>query len=79
MHGDPDKARGVASIIGDVDCILGHDIGKNVFRMRKKYVILLSHSLDVQTALSRLPNYIDRILEEKAKSGDARKIIHLKE
>jgi len=78
MHGDPDKAHGVASIIGDVDCILGHAIGKNVLRMRKKYVILLSPSLDVKIALSHLPNYFEKILEEKAKSGDTRKIIHLK-
>jgi hypothetical protein len=79
MHGDPDKARRVASSIGDVDCILGHAIGKNVLRMRKKYVIILSPSLDVKTALSHLPNYIEKILEEKAKSGDSRKIVHLKD
>ncbi|MHA1745085.1 MAG: hypothetical protein ACTSWW_03730 [Promethearchaeota archaeon] len=79
VHGDPDKAHGVASIIGDVDCILGHAIGKNVLRMRKKYVILLSPSSVVKTALSHLPKYINRILEEKAKSGESRKIVHLKE
>ncbi len=79
MHGDPEKARGITSIIGgEVDCILGHAVGKNVLRMRKKYVILISPLFDVKTALSLLPLYIDRVLEEKAKSGDSRKIIHLK-
>ncbi|MHA1521325.1 MAG: hypothetical protein ACTSVZ_04680 [Promethearchaeota archaeon] len=79
MHGDPVKARGISSIIGDVDCILGHVVGKNVLRMRKKYVIILSPLFDVKTALSLFPLYIDRILEEKAKSGESRKIVHLKD
>ena len=77
MHGDPEKASGVTSIIGDVDCIMGHAVGKNVLRMRKKYVILISRLFDVKTALSLLPLNIDNILEEKAKSGESRKIIHL--
>ena len=78
FHGDPEKSKGIASIIGNVDCILGHAVGKNVLRMREKYVMLLSPSFDVKMALSLLPNFVDKILEEKGKSGVSRKIIHLK-
>ncbi|MHA1700778.1 MAG: NifB/NifX family molybdenum-iron cluster-binding protein [Promethearchaeota archaeon] len=76
-HGDPVKAKGVASIIGDVDIIFAHALGENIIRMKKKYLILISRSLNIHEALNQLPNKIDKILEEMEKSFEDRKIIHI--
>lgn len=77
IHGDPDKARNVTSIIGDVDCILAHVLGQNIVRMKKKYLILISRSLNVKEALNKFPEKIDLILHEMAKKPDERKVIHV--
>ena len=77
MHGDPDKARNVASIIGDVDCILAHILGKNIIRMKKKYLILISRSLNIEEALNKFPEKIDLILQEMANKAEERKVIHI--
>ena len=76
-HGDPVKAKGVASIIGDADIIFAHALGKNIIRMKKKYLILLSRSLNIHEALNQLPNKLDKILEEMEKSFEDRKIIRI--
>ena len=76
-HGDPVKAKGVASIIGDADIIFAHALGENIIRMKKKYLILLSRSLNIHEALNQFPNKIDKILEEMEKSFEDRKIIHV--
>ena len=77
MHGDPVKAKGVASIIGDVDIIFAHALGQNIIRMKKKYLILISRSLNIHEALNKIPNKIDKILEEMEKNIEDRKIIRI--
>ncbi|MHA1693798.1 MAG: hypothetical protein ACTSUG_00940 [Candidatus Helarchaeota archaeon] len=77
MHGDPDKARNVASLIGDADCILAHALGQNIIRMKKKYLILISRSLNIKESLNKFPEKIDLILSEMEKVSGERKIIHI--
>ncbi len=77
MHADPEKARNVASIIGDIDCVLAHAIGQNIIRMKKKYLILISRSLNIEETLNIFPEKIDLILQELAKNSEDRKVIHI--
>jgi len=77
MHADPEKARNVSSIIGNVDCILAHALGQNIIRMKKKYLILISRSLNIEEALNKFPEKIDLILQELVKNSEDRKVIHI--
>ncbi|QEE14814.1 hypothetical protein DSAG12_00631 [Promethearchaeum syntrophicum] len=76
-HADPDKARNVSSIIGEVDCILAHALGQNIIRMRKKYLILISRSLYIKEALNKFPENIELILQEMAKKNEERKVLKI--
>lgn len=42
MHGDPLKARSVAELLKDVDVLLAHQVGPNVKRMKKQFVVLVA-------------------------------------
>ncbi len=77
IHADPEKARNVASIIGNVDCILAHALGQNIIRMKKKYLILISRSINIEEALNKFPEKIDLILQELVKNSEDRKVIHI--
>ncbi|MHA1719668.1 MAG: NifB/NifX family molybdenum-iron cluster-binding protein [Promethearchaeota archaeon] len=77
MHGDPDKAKNVASIIGDVDCIFAHALGQNIKRMKKKYLILISRSFNIKEALNKLSENMDLVLHEFIKNSEERKVIHI--
>jgi len=76
-HADPEKARNVSSIIGEVDCILAHALGQNIIRMKKKYLILISRSLYITEGLNKIPENIEIILQELAKKSEERKVLKI--
>jgi len=57
-HGSKEKARGIASILRDVDALLGFQFGPNIVRMKGKFLPILSRGQSIEKSLDIiLENY----------------------
>ena len=63
-HGDPEKAKKVASVLAGVDIIAGKIIGPNVVRMKKKYVPVIIREPSIDKALKIIKENINEIVDE---------------
>lgn len=63
-HGDPEKAKKVASVLEGVNVIAGKIIGPNVVRMKKKYVPVIVREPSIEKAIEIIKENINEIVEE---------------
>ncbi len=73
MHGDPNKAKGVASLLKplNVKVLISKAFGKNIVHQQQKFVVILSNTLIIDEAISNIQNNFDNIVAELNK-GEAR-------
>jgi len=76
-HGDPMKARATASVLKNVDVLVGRRFGPNLPRLLKRFVCIIVRTDTINNTMRILRNNIDKIMEEKNK-GERRKHIVLK-
>lgn len=67
VHGDPEKAKKVASVLKDVDVIAGKIFGLNISRIKNKFVCIVIREPKVEKALEIIKENINEIVEEKNK------------
>ena len=77
IHGDPEKAKKVTSVLKGVDAIVGGMIGPNIVRMKLKYVPIIVREPLIERALKMIKEDIIEIVEEYEKEGEKRKGIVL--
>lgn len=62
-HGDAEKAGDIKSLLKrrDVDCILGHKIGKNIIRMRRHFIPIVSRNRVIDKSIKEVQSRFDEI------------------
>ncbi len=78
MHGDPNKAKGVASILKPlgVKVLVNKAFGKNITRQQQKFVVILSNTELIYEAIKNIQNNFDDIILEWNK-GETRNYLRL--
>lgn len=73
MHGDPNKAKGVASLLKplDVKVLISKAFGQNIVRQQQKFVVILSNTELIEEAIKNIQNNFDNIVAEW-KKGETR-------
>jgi len=61
MHGDAQKAQGVAEILQGVQVLINRAFGPNITRMRKKFIPVISKQKDIQQALEQLSAHTEEL------------------
>jgi len=74
-HGDPDKARATASVLQNVDVLVGKKFGPNLPRLLKRFVCVLVRTDALGVAVETVRNNINRIAEETNKGEDRKHIV----
>ncbi len=67
IHGDPEKAKKVASVFAGVDVIVGKIFGTNIFRLKIKFVPVVIREQSIKKATEIIKENINEIIEEKNK------------
>ncbi len=73
-HGDPGKAKATASVLKNVDVLVGHIFGPNITRLRNKLVCAVVRKNSIEEAIRIVRENMSEIIEEKNKK-DKRGII----
>lgn len=68
VHGDPGKAKATASVLKDVDVLLGKMIGPNINRLKVKFLPVIIREPEIKKALNIIMENINEIFEEKEKT-----------
>jgi len=78
-HGDPKKANFVSSILKSekINMVMNRAIGKNIVRMRKNFVVIVSRIENIKDALKRL-DMAAAEQEAQKPAGTDREIIYVK-
>jgi len=73
MHGDPNKAKGVASMLKplNVKVLVSKAFGRNIVRQQQKFVVILSNTELIEEAIKNIQNNFDDIVAEW-KKGETR-------
>jgi len=73
MHGDPNKAKGVAHLLKPlgVKVLVNKAFGRNISRMQQKFVVVLSQSLSIEESIQKLQSQLDSLIKEW-KKGEGR-------
>jgi predicted Fe-Mo cluster-binding NifX family protein len=73
MHGDPNKAKGVASLLKPfgVKVLISKAFGRNIVRQQQKFVVILSNTEYVGEAIKNIQNNFNDIVFEWQK-GETR-------
>ena len=73
MHGDPKKAKGVASILKPlgVTVLITKAFGQNIVRQQQKFVCILSNTELIEEAIKNIQLNFDNIIAEWQK-GESR-------
>ena len=73
MHGDPNKAKGVARLLKPlgVKVIISKAFGRNITRQQQKFVVILSNVELIDEAIKNIQNNFDNIVAEWQK-GEGR-------
>jgi len=67
-HGDPGKAKATASVLVDVDVLVGKMMGPNIARLKKKFVPVVVREPNIKKSLEIIKENINEIFEEKEKT-----------
>ncbi len=76
MHGDPEKAKSLSSLLNGVSLLIGFRMGPNIVRMRKKFIPVISREENIKLSLNLLLAFIDKIKVNLNKDGN-KDIIYL--
>ncbi len=78
MHGDPNKAKGVASILKPygVKVLISTAFGRNITRQQQKFVVILSNTQIIDEAINNIQNNFDSIIDEWNK-GEERNYLRI--
>ena len=73
MHGDPNKAKGVASILKPfgVKVLINKAFGRNITRQQQKFVVIISNTDKITDAINNIQENFDNIVAEWQK-GESR-------
>lgn len=75
-HGDPNKAKATASVISDVNVLIGGMFGPNISRLRNKFVCAVARKASIDNALDMIKENIQEIVEEKDKDESYGIVLH---
>jgi len=67
IHGDPEKARKVSSVLSGVDVIVGKMLGPNIVRLKIKFIPVVIRESSIEKAIEIIKENINEIMEEKDK------------
>ena len=67
-HGDPGKAKATASVLTDVDVLVGKFMGPNIERLKKKFVPVIIREPNIKKSINIIKDNINEIFEEKEKT-----------
>jgi len=76
-HGDPAKARATASVLENINVVVGTSFGPNITRLLKKYVCIVVRVNGIKESIKIIHANIDKVIEQKNK-GENRKHIVLR-
>ena len=74
-HGDPKKAKSVKELLSDMSILVAKRMGKNIIRMKKKFLIIICFDLSIQEFLSVVFAHIHEIQAEIDKPQDVDKAV----
>jgi MinD superfamily P-loop ATPase len=67
IHGDPKKAKATASVLANVDVLVGKMFGPNITRLSDKFVCAVVREKTIAQATDLIKENINEILEEMSK------------
>ncbi|MCD6106928.1 MAG: hypothetical protein J7J57_01795 [Caldisericaceae bacterium] len=70
MHGDPNKAKAISTLLSGVDVLVAFRMGPNILRMKKKFVPVIVGTRDKHLAKKLVLKNFPYILEEIEKEGE---------
>jgi len=72
MHGDPNKAKGVAHLLKPykVNVLVNKAFGRNIVRMQQKFVCILSTTDIIEESIKNIQSNFDNIASEWEKGED---------
>jgi predicted Fe-Mo cluster-binding NifX family protein len=78
MHGDPNKAKGVASLLKPfgVKVLISKAFGRNIVRQQQKFVVILSNTKLITEAIKNIQTNYDNIVSEWNK-GETRNYLRI--
>jgi predicted Fe-Mo cluster-binding NifX family protein len=74
MHGDPNKAKGMAGLLKGADVLVGGQFGKNITRMIEKFVCVVPRVETIEEAIAKVQQNYDKVVFEK-NNNDRKPII----
>ncbi|MBN1856621.1 MAG: hypothetical protein JW846_06700 [Dehalococcoidia bacterium] len=75
-HGDPEKAKATASVLKNIDVLVGRKFGPNITRLLKAFVcVVLPTADDVATAVHAARANMHSIVEQKNAGTDRTHIV----
>ena len=78
MHGDPNKAKGVASLLKPygVNVLISSFFGKNITRQQQKFVVILSNTQFIDQAIFNIQENFKTVVSEWEK-GETRNYLRI--
>lgn len=67
IHGDPQKAEKIKSVLKGVNVIVGKILGPNIVRLKSKFVPVVIREPNIEKAAKIIEKNINEIIEEKDK------------
>jgi len=67
IHGDPGKARATASVLENIDVLVGKRIGPNIKKLKYKFVCAVVREKTIAETIGLIKGNINEIIEEEEK------------
>ncbi len=67
-HGDPGKAKATASVLKDVDVLVGKMMGPNIERLKNRFVPVIIREPKIKDALEVINYNLNELFEEREKT-----------
>ena len=68
IHGDSKKAKATASVLTDIDVLVGKMMGPNVEILKNKFILVIIREPKIDNALRIIDKNINEIFEEREKT-----------
>lgn len=67
IHGDPEKAKKVISVLAGVDAIVGKMLGPNIVQLKVEFIPIVVREKYIKKAIKVIKENINEMIEEKNK------------